>query len=73
MLSMLAGADDGQGGHHKNPWSYYVYNDMETLFISLALCEGNPVVTGRFHSEKASNAELVFFFAGSLNELLNNQ
>ena len=39
----------------------------------LALCEGNPPVTGGFPSHRASNADVLFFFVASLNKLVNNQ
>ena len=38
--------------HEKNTWNLHV----------TGLCEGNPLVTGRFTSQKASNAENVFIW-----------
>ena len=35
------------------PW--WCYNDMEILSALLALCEGNPPVTGGFLSQRANN------------------
>ena len=37
-------------------------HDMDTLSALLALCEGNPPVTGGFLSQRASNAEIWCFF-----------
>ena len=45
---------------------------MGTLSALLALCEGNPPVTGGFPSQRTSDAELCFFVP-SLNKLLNKQ
>ena len=44
---------------------------METLLILLALCEGNPLVTSGFPSQKASNLELWCFPCCYLNMLFN--
>ena len=45
---------------------------METFSAILALCEWNPVVTDRFSSKRASNADLWCFFDVSRNKSLNN-
>ena len=37
------------------------HDDMETLSALLALCEGNPPVTGGFPSQRSSNADLWCF------------
>ena len=52
-------------------WILYflVCHDMETLSALLALCEGNPLVTIGFHSQRASNANLWCFFNVDLNKL----
>ena len=41
---------------------------METLSVLLALCEGNPPVTGGFLSQRASNRDFDAFFDVSLNK-----
>ena len=46
---------------------------MKTLTLLLALCEGNPLVTSGFPSQKASNVELDISFVMNLNKLLNKQ
>ena len=43
-------------------------HDMETLSLWLALCEGNPPVTGGFTSQRASNAAFDVFFDARQNE-----
>ena len=47
-------------------WPYVtdtgLHHDTETLSTLLALCEGNPPMTGGFPSQRASNAELIFAF-----------
>ena len=50
------------------PWWHH---DMETLSLLLALCEGNPPVTGGFPSQRASNMSFDVFFDVTQNELLN--
>ena len=44
-----------------------------TVSASLVLCEGNPQVTGKFPSQRASNAGFDIFFDVSLNKRLNKQ
>ena len=46
---------------------------MEALSELLALCEGNPPVTGGFTSQKASSTGFDIYFNVSLNKLLKNQ
>ena len=48
-------------------------HEMETVSTSLAICEGNPLVTGGFSSQKASNTGFGVFFDVSLNKRLNTQ
>ena len=36
-------------------------HDLENIYALLALCEGNPQVTGGILSQRASNAELWYF------------
>ena len=40
---------------------------MEAYSTSMAPCEGDPLVTGRFTSQRASNAGFDVFFDASLN------
>ena len=49
-----------------SPWRH----DLETFSALLALCEGNPPVTGGFPSQRTSNAEM-FFFDIPLNKRMN--
>ena len=46
---------------------------MEMFSPLLALCKGNPPVTGGFPLQKASNTDFDFVFDVSLNKLLNKQ
>ena len=46
---------------------------METLSWLLALCEGNPPVTGWFHSQMDSDADLLCFLALGMYKLLSKQ
>ena len=46
---------------------------METLSWLLALCEGNPPVTGGFHSQMGSDAGFLCFLALGMNKLLSKQ
>ena len=46
---------------------------MATLSVLLALCEGNPSVTGKFPSQRANNKELLYSVFIRLNKLLNKQ
>ena len=46
---------------------------METLSALLALCEGNPPVTGGFPSQKASNTGFGVFFNAILDKPLGKQ
>ena len=48
-------------------------HQMKTVSALLALCEGNPPVTGRFASQRVSNAGFDVFFVAGLNERLNKQ
>ena len=48
-------------------------DDIEMLSLLLALCVGNPLVTGGFPSQRASDAGFHDFFDISLNKLLNKQ
>ena len=43
-------------------------HQMETFSTLLALCEGNPPGTGRFPSQRASNADLWCYFIVSPNK-----
>ena len=57
-----------------NRWDWFSTwwcHDMEMLSSLLALCEGNPPVTGGFPPQRASNAGLWFSIILSLNKLLN--
>ena len=57
-------------------WSHnitLIRHGMEALSKLLALCEGNPVVTGGFALRSASNAELRLFLCHQLWQLLNKQ
>ena len=46
---------------------------METVSALLAICEGNPPVTGGFPSQRASNTGFDDFFDVSLNKRLSKQ
>ena len=46
---------------------------MQAVFTLLALCEGNPPVTGGFSSQRASNTGFDVFFDVSLNKRQNKQ
>ena len=48
-------------------------HEMEAFSALLALCEGNRPVTGRFPSQRASNADLWCSFDVRLNKVLNKQ
>ena len=48
-------------------------HDLEMFSMLLAHCEGNPLVTGRFPSQRASNADFDVFFHVSLKKWLNKQ
>ena len=48
-------------------------HQMETVPALLALCEGNPPVTGGFPSQRDSNTGFDAFFDVSLNKRLNKQ
>ena len=50
----------------------HVHDDMETVFVSLALCWGNPPVTGRSPLNGPINAGH-WWFPVFLNKLLNKQ
>ena len=50
-------------------FSWWCYG-MELLSLLLALCEGNPLVTGRFPSQRASNVEFWCFLCCLLCYLL---
>ena len=50
-----------------DPWCH----GMEMLSALLALCEGNPQVTGGFPPHMVSNAPFDVFFNVSLNKRLN--
>ena len=45
-----------------NPSTWWSH-DMETLSASLVLCDGNPLVTNGFASQRASDTELWCFFS----------
>ena len=66
LLSFIQGLVDLPyiilGMTHPQPIRTQWGHDMERLSALLALCEGNPPVTGGFPSQKANNAELWFFF-----------
>ena len=47
------------------------HKDREMLSALLALCEGNPPVTGRLPSQRESNLELDVSFVVCLNKWLN--
>ena len=49
------------------------HHQMETFSMLLALCEGNPLVTGGFPSKEASDTELWCFLDLHLNKRLNKQ
>ena len=50
------------------PWRRH---EMEALSTLLALCEGNPPLTGGFPSQRVSNVGLWCIFVAILNKLLN--
>ena len=60
---------------HYRVWMKYLIwcHHMETLSALPALCEGNPLVTGGFPSQRASSTGFVVFFDVSLNKLLSKQ
>ena len=45
-------------------------HQMETFFVLLSLCVGNPPVTNGFPSQRDSNVDLWCFFIVSLNKLM---
>ena len=53
-VTVVSTAVDHCHGQDIDAWRCY---DMETLSTKLALCEGNPPVTGGFQSQKASDVE----------------
>ena len=53
-----------------NPWWRH---QMETFFASLALCEGNPPVTGGFPSHRRVTRSFDVFFNLCLNKRLSKQ
>ena len=54
----------------EEPLSEWLWrHQMETFCVTVPLC-GDPPVTGGFHSQRDSNADLWFFFVVSLNKLL---
>ena len=48
-------------------------HQMETFSASLALCEGNPPVTGAFHSQRPVTRSFDVFFDQRLNKRLSKQ
>ena len=45
--------------HVQQPWAVKWWcHDMEMICTLLAICEGNPPITGRFTSQRATNVEL---------------
>ena len=57
-------ADSPDKGSVKSWWCH----GMEMLSVLLALCEGNPLVTGGFPSQRASNAQLWSFLFCKLEQ-----
>ena len=58
----------------KDTWRvsfHYVLVGLVSQRLFLALCEGNPLVTGGFLSQRASNVVFDVFFVDSVNKLLN--
>ena len=49
------------------------HHQMETFSALLAICLGNSTVTGEFPLQKASDAELCYFFYLCLNKCLSKQ
>ena len=62
-------------GQWQQHWYTLWCNDMGMLSAFLALCEGNPPVTGGFHSQSDSNAEICFrcFHCSSSYKVLKKQ
>ena len=48
-------------------------HDMETLSALMVICEGNPLVTGRFSAQRVSNVIFDVFFDVNPKRLLNKQ
>ena len=51
------------------PWWYHA---METLSTLLALCEGNPPVTGGFPSQRASNVDFWCLLNGTIYSIIKH-
>ena len=49
------------------------HGNISTITVTLALCQGNPPVTGGYPSQRASKVELRCFFVVILDKLLTNQ
>ena len=55
-----------------NRWQKYTWwrHGMDTLSVSLALCEGNPPVTAGFTHKRPSNTDIWCFLCGQALQLL---
>ena len=60
-------------GYTKAPSIIWWCHNIKMLSTLLALCEGNPPVTGGFPSQRTSNEGIDIFFTVSQNKLLNKQ
>ena len=61
------------GPSHSRTHHTWLWHDMETLSMSLAICEGNPPVTCGFPSHRASDINFDDFFDVCLNKWSNKQ
>ena len=80
-LNMLTGSIDGTNVSNQlyhGEWCLYNTetwwrHQMETFYASLALCEGNPPVTGGFPAQRPMTSSDDVFFDLCLNKRLNKQ
>ena len=68
---------DSSGGKGENyddmTWKQWWHHQMETFSVLLALCEGNPPVTGGFPSQRPVTQSFDVFFYMCLNKRLSKQ
>ena len=51
--------------------AFIMRHQMESLFVLLSLCVGNPQVTGGFPAQRDNDTDLWYFCVVSLDKLLN--
>ena len=63
FIHMFHGCITGKRKTGTLPWEWYWWrHQMETFFVLLALCEGNPSVTGGFPSQRPVTRSVDVFF-----------